>query len=77
MPYIRVKSYPKDRAVKEAVAEKINEVFLELWGCPPGAITISFEEIDPAEWQDKVVKTEIEPNKENMMILSGEKRYKP
>jgi 4-oxalocrotonate tautomerase len=58
------------------VVEKINEIFLELWGCPQEAITISIEEVAPADWQEKIVKPEIEPKKENMMILSGQKRYK-
>lgn len=76
MPYIAIKSFPKDQATKEAVVERINEVLLELWGCPQEAITISIEEVAPADWQEKVVKPEIEPKKENMMILSGQKRYK-
>ncbi|HNR04918.1 MAG TPA: tautomerase family protein [Bacillota bacterium] len=76
MPYIAIKSFPKDQATKEAVAEKINEIFLEVWGCPQEAITISIEDITPADWEEKIVKTEIDPKKENMMILSGKRCYK-
>ncbi len=76
MPYIAIKSFPKDQATKEAVAEKINEVFLEFWGCPQEAITISIEEVTPADWEEKIVKPEIDPKKENMMILSGKRCYK-
>ncbi|NLK36783.1 MAG: hypothetical protein GX299_01700 [Epulopiscium sp.] len=76
MPYIAIKSFPKDEATKKAVVEKINRIFLEEWGCPQQAITISMEEIAPQEWEEKVVKPEIESKKENMMILSGEKCYK-
>ncbi len=75
MPYIAIKCYPKDRATKEAVVEKINAAFLELWGCPQEVISISVEEIAPADWQDQVVRAEIEPKEENMLILSGKKRY--
>lgn len=75
MPYIAVKAYPKDDAIKNKIAEKINEAFLESWGCPPEAISISFEEVDPAEWEEKVVKPVIEPNKDKMKILNGEKKY--
>lgn len=75
MPYIAIKSFPKDQATKEAVVEKINEIFLEVWGCPQEAITISIEEFTPADWDDKIVKPEIEPKMENMMILDGKKRY--
>lgn len=71
MPYIAIKSFPKDQATKEAVAEKINEILLAIWGCPQETITISIEDVAPADWVEKIVKPEIEPNMENMMILSG------
>ena len=74
MPYIAIKAYPKDEATKQAVVEKINRVFLETWGCPPQAITISVEEVAPELWQEQVVKPEIEPKLDKMMILNGEKR---
>ena len=75
MPYIAIKSYPKDEATKKAVVEKINEVFLEAWGCPPEAISISIEEVAPEDWEDAVRKPEMEPKKDHMMILSGKKLY--
>ena len=75
MPYIAVKSYPKDDGVKKRVAERIKNVFLEEWGCPPEARTIAFKEVDPSVWVETVVKPEIEPNLEDVMILKGEKRY--
>ena len=74
MPYIAIKSYPKDEATKQAVVEKINRIFLEEWGCPPQAITISVEEIAPEQWQEQVVKPEIEPKLDRMFILNGEKK---
>lgn len=75
MPYISIKCYPKDEEVKKKMVDKINEAFLEVWGCPQEAITISIEEVAPDEWQQKVVKPEIEPNKDKMMILSGKRNY--
>jgi len=74
MPYIAIKAYPKDEATKQAVVEKINQVFLETWGGPPQAITISVEEVAPELWQEQVVKPEIEPKLDKIMILNGEKR---
>lgn len=74
MPYIAIKAYPKDEATKQAVVEKINQIFLETWGCPQQAITISVEEIAPEHWQQQVVKPEIEPKLDKMVILNGEKR---
>lgn len=75
MPYIAIKAYPKDEDTKRKVVERINQVFLEEWGCPPQAISISIEEYSPSDWEDKVIKPEVEPNKDKMMILSGEKCY--
>ena len=76
MPYIAIKSYPKDEITKKKVVEKINQVFLEEWGCPQEALTISVEEFLPDEWEAKVIKPEIEPKEEKMMIFNGQKRYK-
>lgn len=76
MPYIVVKAYPKDEETKKKVVDKINQVFVEEWGCPPQALTILLEEIAPDDWVEKVVKAEIEPKKDKMMILSGKKLYK-
>jgi len=76
MPYISVKSFPKDEATKKLAVEKINQVFLEVWGCPQEAITISVEEVLPENWNAEVVEPEIRPNLENMMILYGKKTEK-
>ena len=75
MPYIAVKAYPKDEETKRKVAEEINQVFLKYWGCPPQAISISMEEVDPAEWERKVRIPEILPKLDNMLILDGEKKF--
>lgn len=76
MPYIAIKCYPKDEETKKQVVEKINQIFLEAWGCPEEAISISIEEFPPEDWDEKVKKPEIDPNQDKMMILSGKKLYK-
>lgn len=75
MPYIKIKAYPKDEQTKQRVAERINQVFLEEWGCPPQAISLSFEEISPKDWDATVKVPEIDANADKMTILHGEKRY--
>jgi len=75
MPYIAIKSFPKDEETIKRVAEKINEIFLAEWGCPPQAITISHETVQPDDWVETVVKPEIEPKADKMLIRSGEKKY--
>ena len=75
MPYITVKAFPKDEETKKRVVDKINQIFIEEWKCPPQALTIMVEEVEPDDWKDKVIKPEIEPNKDKMMILDGKKLY--
>ena len=75
MPYIAIKAYPKEETVKKELAERINQAFLEIWGCPQEAITISMQEVLPELWEEQVVKAEIEPNQDKMMICSGQKQY--
>ncbi len=75
MPYIQIKAYPKDKEIQNRVAERINQIFLEEWGCPQSAISLSFEEVDPALWVSTVEQTEIDPKADTMAIFKGEKRY--
>ena len=75
MPYIAIKAYPKDEATKKKLVEQINRVFLDVWGCPQEAISISLEEVEPSLWEETVVKAEIEPNERKMMIFAGKKKY--
>ena len=75
MPYIDIKAYPKDEATKKEVAEKINQIFLELWGCSQEAISINIEEYTPEIWEKEVFQAEVEPNKDKMLIFSGQKNY--
>lgn len=77
MPYIAIQAYPKDEATKQKVVERINQVFLEEWGCAPEAISISIEEVPPADWEETVMKAQVMKKTESMMILSGEKRFQP
>ncbi len=73
MPYIAIKSFPKDGETKKRVIEKIEEVFVNEWGCPPEAVTISLEEFAPEKWGE-VVENEIRPNMDNVVILDGKVR---
>ena len=75
MPYIAIKAYHKDDAVKKRTVERIHQVFLEEWGCPPDSVSISVEEYTPEEFREKVVHEEIEPKQDAMLILFGKKRY--
>ena len=75
MPYIAIKAYPKDEETKKELVDQINDVLLKIWGCPQEAITISIEEVKPADWDKTVMETEVRPNADRMMILEGKKKY--
>ena len=71
MPYIEIKAYPKDEEIKKDVANDILEVFAKKWGCKKEAITISFVEVDPANWQNDVEDNIISKNEDKMYVLHG------
>ena len=73
MPYIEIKAYPKDEAIKKDVANDILEVFAKKWGCKKEAIIISFKEIDPSNWNNDVEENIINKNLDSMYVLHGEK----
>ncbi len=72
MPYIAIKAFPKDEAIKRRVAERIKQVFLEEWGCSQQAISISMKEVAPDDWDSQVRHGEIEQDLDFMLILDGE-----
>ena len=73
MPYIEIKAYPKEESIKKDVANDILEVFANKWGCKKEAITISFVEVDPANWNKDVEEEIISKNEEKMYVLHGNK----
>ena len=73
MPYIEIRAYPKDEDIKRRVAERIRNVFLEELGRPEQAISVSFEEVDPKDWESKVVVPIIRPNSDKVYIADGKK----
>ena len=75
MPYIAIKAYAKDDKIKKEVAEEINKIFLEKWGCPQGAISVSFEEFSPDDWNKEIRQGEMEEKLNKMFILDGEKKF--
>lgn len=74
MPYIAVKMWPKDDAMKKTLAENISKAVQESIGCPPQAVTVSIEEIEQEKWVE-TVGPELEAKKDKMYIVKGEKTY--
>ena len=76
MPYISFQAFPMDEETKRKTAEQILEVFQKTWGAEPEWVSISMEDIDPEEWDDRVRNAEILPNRDKLMIPDGVKQYK-
>ena len=74
MPYIAIEAFPKDEETKRKIVDRIEGAFLETWGCPREAITISIEEVAPSDWDAKVRIPKIVPNMGAMAILDGERQ---
>ena len=72
MPYIAIKGFPKDGETIREVAERINEVLLDLWGCRQEHINISYEAVPPEEWDERIEHGEIARNRDKMLMLGGE-----
>ena len=72
MPYIEIRAYPKEEKIKKSVAQKIENIFLEEWGCKKEAISISFEEVDPSNWVNDVENGVMAKNSDKMYIKNGE-----
>ena len=49
------------------------DVYFEDWGCPEQAISASFEEADPKDWESKVIGPIMRPNADRMYIADGKK----
>lgn len=75
MPYIAIKTFPKDMETKQKAVEQINEIILKLWNCPSEAVTISVEEFTSDEWDFKVKRSEIVPKMDKMLIIDGKRNY--
>ena len=71
MPYIAIKGFPKDDETVRKVAERINAVLLDLWGCQQEHINISYEAVPPEEWDERIERGEIAQNRDKMLILGG------
>lgn len=75
MPYIEIKGIPKDDDTIHEVAERMNAVLLELWGCQQEHINISYEAIPPEDWDPRIENGEIPAKQDNMLIRSGKRQY--
>lgn len=68
MPHIIIKLYPgRSEKQKADLAEKIVEHVVSIARCEEIDVSVAFEEVEPAEWFEKVYKPDIQ-NKQNQLI---------
>ena len=75
MPYIAIKTFPKTDKQKQEMTEKLIKVFEEVWNIPVDGLSISIEDIDPADWVEKVRTPEIVSKQDKLMLFEGKKSY--
>lgn len=72
MPHIIVKLYPgKSQEQKFLIAEKLTEALIEAVGSARAAISVGVEEIDPADWEEKVGKPDIAGKRDRIYKMPG------
>lgn len=75
MPHIIVKLYPgRSEDQKRELTKKISKNIVEVTECKESSVSIAFEEIEPADWAQKVYKPDIV---EGNGILYKEPGYDP
>ena len=75
MPYVAIKTFPQDEAARRRAAERIHRLLMEEWGSEADWISVSVENIDPAEWDERIVRGAMENDAPYMLIRDGEKLY--
>ncbi len=75
MPYVSIKTFPQSEEARRRAAERIHRVLMEEWGCETDWISVSVQNIDPARWDEQIVRGDMERDRASMLIRDGEKLY--
>ena len=72
MPHVIVKLYPgRSEQQKELLAEEIVKDVVAIAKCEEKSVSVAFEEIDPADWPQKVYKPDILDKRETLCKKPG------
>jgi len=72
MPYIHLRAYSgKDDELKKKTAQAIIKAAHEATGSPESAFTLTWEDVNPEEWDKKIVEETIEPIRHLLIIENG------
>ena len=77
MPHVCIKLYPgRTFDQKKALVNRIVEAMAETIDAKDGSISVSFEEVRPADWDEMVVKPDIAGKLDSVVKLPGyESKY--
>ena len=77
MPHVIVKLYPgRSEQQKELLAEEIVKDVVAIAKCEEKSVSVAFEEIDPADWPQKVYKPDILDKRETLCKKPGYNPFK-
>lgn len=75
MPHVSVKLYPgRSEEQKTRLAEEIAKAVMAIAECGEKSVSVSIEDVEPADWEAKVYKPDILDNWEKLYKKPG---YKP
>jgi 4-oxalocrotonate tautomerase len=77
MPHVNIKLYPgRTIEQKRALAARIVQAMAETIDASEKNISVSFEEIEPSDWDEQVVKPDIAAKLDSVVKLPGyESKY--
>jgi 4-oxalocrotonate tautomerase len=72
MPHVIVKLHPgRSEEQKNRLAEAITRDVMEIAGCEEKTVSVAFQEVDPAEWAEKVYRPDILGNEARLYKKPG------
>ena len=72
MPHVIIKMYPgRSEQVKSRLTDQIVKDVTTIANCKEDAVSVSIEEVQPADWAEKVYKPEIQSNWDKLYKKPG------
>lgn len=72
MPHVIVKLWPgKSEKQKECLAAQITQRVMEVLNYGEESVSVAFEEVSSKDWAEKVYRTDIAGNEENLYKKPG------
>jgi 4-oxalocrotonate tautomerase len=77
MPHIIIKLYPgRTEQQKQQLADAITQDMISIAECEEKSVSLAFEEVDPADWAEKVYRPEILDKQDKLYKKPGYNPFK-